>query len=284
MTLVELVVAASERLKQAGVSFGHGTGNAFDEAAWLVTWSLGLPLDALETKGKRPVTADEAGARSTRWSPGASTVAGPPPTSPARPGCTTSRSRSTSARSCRARTSPSCSSTSRRPARSTPGSRTRTQRVLDLCTGNGSLAVIAAMAYPEIAVDAVRRLGRRARGRPPQRRSPPARRAHHAGRVRPVREAARPLRPDPLQPAVRQRREHGRAARRVPRRAGARARRRRRRHGPDPAHRRRGRRAHERRRRARPRGRPRARPLRAGVPAPRMRLARDERRRRSRSC
>ncbi|MCP6756098.1 methyltransferase, partial [Klebsiella pneumoniae] len=27
-------------------------------------------------------------------------------------------------------------------------------RVLDLCTGNGSLAVIAAMAYPEIEVDA----------------------------------------------------------------------------------------------------------------------------------
>ena len=30
----------------------------------------------------------------------------------------------------------------------------RTRRVLDLCTGNGSLAVIAAMAYPEIEVDA----------------------------------------------------------------------------------------------------------------------------------
>ena len=30
----------------------------------------------------------------------------------------------------------------------------RTLRVLDLCTGNGSLAVIAAMAYPEITVDA----------------------------------------------------------------------------------------------------------------------------------
>jgi ribosomal protein L3 glutamine methyltransferase len=29
-----------------------------------------------------------------------------------------------------------------------------TRRVLDLCTGNGSLAVIAAMAYPEIVVDA----------------------------------------------------------------------------------------------------------------------------------
>ena len=30
----------------------------------------------------------------------------------------------------------------------------QTRRVLDLCTGNGSLAVIAAMAYPEITVDA----------------------------------------------------------------------------------------------------------------------------------
>src|SRR5213076_2628762 len=30
----------------------------------------------------------------------------------------------------------------------------RTRRVLDLCTGNGSLAVLAAMAYPEVEVDA----------------------------------------------------------------------------------------------------------------------------------
>ena len=29
-----------------------------------------------------------------------------------------------------------------------------THRVLDLCTGNGSLAILAAMAYPEVAVDA----------------------------------------------------------------------------------------------------------------------------------
>jgi ribosomal protein L3 glutamine methyltransferase len=31
----------------------------------------------------------------------------------------------------------------------------QTRQVLDLCTGNGSLAVIAAMAYPDIAVDGV---------------------------------------------------------------------------------------------------------------------------------
>ena len=60
MTLVDLVVRTSKRLKDAGVAFGHGTTNAFDEAAWLVTWALGLPLDALETAGGRALAgADE---------------------------------------------------------------------------------------------------------------------------------------------------------------------------------------------------------------------------------
>ena len=49
MTLIDLIHAQSARLKQAGVSFGHGTTNAFDEAAWLVLWRLGLPLDDLES-------------------------------------------------------------------------------------------------------------------------------------------------------------------------------------------------------------------------------------------
>ncbi|HVQ04761.1 MAG TPA: 50S ribosomal protein L3 N(5)-glutamine methyltransferase, partial [Burkholderiaceae bacterium] len=48
MTVIELIERASARLEQAGVSFGQGTTNAFDEAAWLVLWRLGLPLDALD--------------------------------------------------------------------------------------------------------------------------------------------------------------------------------------------------------------------------------------------
>ena len=45
MTLDQLVRVSAERLSDAGVSFGHGTLNAHDEAAWLVLWRLGLPLD-----------------------------------------------------------------------------------------------------------------------------------------------------------------------------------------------------------------------------------------------
>lgn len=48
MTLIELVNHSAARLEEAGVAFGHGTTNAFDEAAWLVLWALGLPLDELD--------------------------------------------------------------------------------------------------------------------------------------------------------------------------------------------------------------------------------------------
>ena len=45
MTVLELIAHSAQALERAGVSFGHGTQNAFDEAAWLVLWRLGLPLD-----------------------------------------------------------------------------------------------------------------------------------------------------------------------------------------------------------------------------------------------
>ena len=48
MKLLDVVERCSARLEQAGVSFGHGTTCAFDEAAWLVLWRLGLALDDLD--------------------------------------------------------------------------------------------------------------------------------------------------------------------------------------------------------------------------------------------
>ncbi len=153
MTLVELVVAQSERLKRAGVSFGHGTGNAFDEAAWLVTWAIGLPLDALETRGQRAVSADDAAKAealverriATRqpaaYLTGEAWLQNVPFTIDAR---------AIVPRSYIAELLVDAEETATLDAWLSD----RTHHVLDLCTGNGSLAVIAAMAYPEIEVDA----------------------------------------------------------------------------------------------------------------------------------
>ena len=44
-TLRDLVRHAVSRFGQAGVGFGHGTDNGFDEAIWLVCWTLHLPVE-----------------------------------------------------------------------------------------------------------------------------------------------------------------------------------------------------------------------------------------------
>ncbi|MEO8835405.1 MAG: 50S ribosomal protein L3 N(5)-glutamine methyltransferase [Caldimonas sp.] len=153
MTLVDLVVASAERLKRGGVVFGHGTGNAFDEAAWLVTWALGLPLDALETKGKREIDAGELAkaealvARRIESRQPAAYLTGEAWLQDVP---FTIDQRSIVPRSYIAELLVDPEETGTLDAWLSDG----TRRVLDLCTGNGSLAVLAALAYPEIAVDA----------------------------------------------------------------------------------------------------------------------------------
>ncbi|MBP6765801.1 MAG: 50S ribosomal protein L3 N(5)-glutamine methyltransferase [Rubrivivax sp.] len=147
MTLIGLVQRAAARLQDAGVSFGHGTTNAFDEAAWLVLWKLDLPLDTLDEHAQDEVPAAaqaEVDAlidtriktrRPAAYLTGEAWLQGVP---------FFVDERAIVPRSLIAE--PLADGTL------DVWLGEHTQRVLDLCTGNGSLAVLAAMAWPEVTV------------------------------------------------------------------------------------------------------------------------------------
>lgn len=148
LTVIALIEQAAAQLDQAGVAYGHGTTNSFDEAAWLVLWRLGLPLDSLDDAADRSVSPEEQAAvdelleqRITTRKPAAyltrqAWLQGVPFYVDERVIVPRSFIAEVLA----------------------DGSidawlSDRTHRVLDLCTGNGSLAVLAAIAYPDVTVD-----------------------------------------------------------------------------------------------------------------------------------
>ena len=152
LTVAAAVAQAAQRLSSAGLAFGHGTTNAEDEAAWLVLWRLGLPLDsdlsdAPDSTAHRTVTAEEAAAvdalidqRIQTRKPAAyltheAWLQGVP---------FYVDERAIVPRSFIAELLADGS------IDDFLGEHTR--RVLDLCTGNGSLAILAALAYPEVEV------------------------------------------------------------------------------------------------------------------------------------
>ncbi len=149
MTVDELVERCCARLEAAGVSFGHGTTCAYDEAAWLVLWQLGWPLDALDEVAARPIGADDVRrceALITRrietrqpaaYLTGEAWLQGVPFHADARAIVPRSFIAELLADGTLEAWLP------REPA-----------RILDLCTGNGSLAVLAAMAWIQARVDA----------------------------------------------------------------------------------------------------------------------------------
>lgn len=55
-----LVEWAGQRLKEAGVALGQGTAVYRDEAAWLVLWAAGLPLDDPDAVNDMPLSAGRA--------------------------------------------------------------------------------------------------------------------------------------------------------------------------------------------------------------------------------
>ena len=149
MNLRALIDDAAARLEAAGVAFGHGTRNAFDEAVWLVLWRLNLPLDDRDGVAGREVTVEQQAAvealiderietrKPAAYLTGEAWLQGVP---------FTVDERSIVPRSLIAEPLADGTLDAWLPA--------DTSRVLDLCTGNGSLAVLAAMAWPDVHVDA----------------------------------------------------------------------------------------------------------------------------------
>jgi ribosomal protein L3 glutamine methyltransferase len=139
---------AQARLQAANLAYGHGTTNATDEAAWLVLWQLGLPLDSdLDELADSPVTAEQQNAllalvqrridtrepaaylTNEAWLQGVSFYVDRRAIVPR-------------------------SFIAELIAEGTidPWLGDHTRQVLDLCTGNGSLGVLAALAWPEVSV------------------------------------------------------------------------------------------------------------------------------------
>jgi ribosomal protein L3 glutamine methyltransferase len=149
-TIGSLVLEAAQRLENAGVSFGHGTTNALDEAAWLVLRALGRRPGDVAPVAHELVDADGARAaralvaRRIRTRKPAAYLLKEAWLGPDRffvdervivP-------RSFIAEMARSRFAPWASD---------PAS---VGTALDLCTGSGCLAILLARAFPKARVDA----------------------------------------------------------------------------------------------------------------------------------
>jgi ribosomal protein L3 glutamine methyltransferase len=153
MTLSALIAQSAQQLDAAhtagNLSFGHGTTNAADEAAWLVLWKLGLPLDtdvsdeahnqelpatqvaSVQAFIEHRIASRKPAAYLTQeaWLQGVSFYID---------------ERAIVPRSLIAEVLAEGSID--------PWLDPNTTRVLDLCTGNGSLGILAALAFPDITV------------------------------------------------------------------------------------------------------------------------------------
>ncbi len=148
MTLHALIEQAAQRLETAGVAFGHGTQSAFDEAVWLVLWRLGLPLDTdLDELADQSVTAEQQAACTALIEERITTR---------KPAAYLTREAWLQGVSFyideRAIVPRSLIAEVLADGTIDAWLSDQTRHVLDLCTGNGSLAVLAALAWPEVQV------------------------------------------------------------------------------------------------------------------------------------
>lgn len=137
MTLRELIRSTEQRLRAARLHYGHGTNNARDEAAFLVLRGLGLPFDAdlsgpADARRVEPLVQKRIRDRipaayllNEAWLDGLDFYVDRRVIVP--------RSHI---------------------AFLLKRLQVRPKRILDLCTGSGCLAILAARAFPRAAVDA----------------------------------------------------------------------------------------------------------------------------------
>ena len=151
-TVGELIASGAQWLQSAGIAFGHGTTNADDEAAWLVLWRLGLPLDAplgddIDSVENQAVTPAGRALVATLFEERISTR---------KPAAYLTREAWLQGVSFYVdeRTIVPRSLIAELIANGgfDDWLGEHTQQVLDLCTGNASLAVLSALAWPEVQI------------------------------------------------------------------------------------------------------------------------------------
>ncbi|HEX7606827.1 MAG TPA: 50S ribosomal protein L3 N(5)-glutamine methyltransferase [Usitatibacter sp.] len=161
-TVRALVAHAIDEFEKAGLSYGHGTANALDEAAWLILHALGLPPVNLDAHLDTPLTAAQVKAATALIDARVRTRK-PAAYLMHEAWLGTHRfyvdERVIVPRSFIAEL---LENWCQRPISEAPaGRRSPPKRVsdtsfqiLDLCTGSGCLAIVAALAFPRATVDA----------------------------------------------------------------------------------------------------------------------------------
>jgi ribosomal protein L3 glutamine methyltransferase len=142
MTLRELIRRTEQRLRSARLHYGHGTDNPHDEAAFLVLRGLGLPFDADLAQPADPAKVEALVQRrieertpaayllNEAWLSGLPVYVD------------------------RRVIIPRSHIAELLPAGLEPALGRPLKRILDLCTGSGCLAILAARAFPLARVDA----------------------------------------------------------------------------------------------------------------------------------
>ena len=153
LRLSALIADSAKKLERAhvdeGLSFGHGTTNAQDEAAWLVLWQLGLPLDTDFTDDTHDIVVQDADISQVNQLIAKRIATRKPAAYLTQEAWLEGVSFFVDERAIVPR---SLIAEVLAAGSIDPWLSTNTKHVLDMCTGNGSLAILAALAYPEIQV------------------------------------------------------------------------------------------------------------------------------------